>query len=107
MAEYIKREDAVAKFQKLKDKCESLKDAIYLDGVTAVLDAIPAADVAEVGHGKWVKIAGMAPPESHGLHCCSLCGGLALQRNLKEELSDFCPHCGADMREVAHESPQI
>ena len=48
MAEYIKRENAVAKFQKLKDKCESLKDAIYLDGVMAVLDVIPAADVAEV-----------------------------------------------------------
>ena len=97
MAEYIEK----AAVKNLLDRYGGTDDAL------ALIDTIPAADVAEVGHGKWVKIAGMAPPESHGLHCCSLCGGLALQRNLKEELSDFCPHCGADMREVAHESPQI
>lgn len=48
MDKYIKREDAIAEFQELKNKCESLKDAIYFDGVMAVLDNIPAEDVAPV-----------------------------------------------------------
>ena len=98
MAEYINKEQLLSHlFNKQDEPLDVMKE----------IAEFHAADVAEVGHGKWVKIAGMAPPEAHGLHGCSLCGGLALQRNLKEELSDFCPHCGADMREVEHESPQI
>ncbi len=48
MAEYIEREKVVSKFEAIKNRGVSLKDAIYLDGVMAVLDTIPAADVAEV-----------------------------------------------------------
>lgn len=107
MAEYIKREDVLAFPIRINHCDRKHRNEDFLLGIETVIDfveAIPAADVAEVRHGKWAKITGMAPPEIHGLHCCSLCGGLALQRNLKEELSDFCPNCGADMREVEHET---
>lgn len=87
MAEYIKREAAIDRFQGLKDKCESLRDAIYLDGVIAVLDTLPAADVAEVRHGRWIFEPGKIP-------YCSEC----------KEYSDdgdkgatFCPWCGVRM----------
>lgn len=50
-----------------------------------------------VRHGYWKKIVGMAPPEYRGKHICSLCGQRALERNYREELSDFCSHCGARM----------
>ena len=53
--------------------------------------------------GEWVVWGGMDIPENHGRHICSLCGEFAPVRYekplIKEYLSDFCPNCGADMRE--------
>ena len=95
MAEYIKREDIVAKFQKLKDKCKSLKNAIYLDGVIAVLDSIPAADVAEVRHGRWID------------GVCSECGFDAMYyKGVPAQVyTDYRPNCGARMdKEDEHET---
>lgn len=57
-----------------------------------------AADVAPARHGRWVEIKGMAPPEYHGKHRCSLCYARALERKMHEELSNYCPNCGAKMR---------
>ena len=54
----------------------------------------------EPKRGRWVRIVGMAPPEYHWRHTCSCCGDMARDWKFHEELSDFCPHCGADMREV-------
>ncbi len=53
-------------------------------------DAIPAADVREVVRGKW-KVNPVYIK-------CSLCkeAFLLIPQN-------FCPNCGADMREVEHE----
>ena len=47
--------------------------------------------------GEWVKITGMAPPEYHGRHMCSLCGKFALHDKWHEVLSNYCPYCGATM----------
>ena len=62
----------------------------------------PAADVAPVVHGEWIRITGMAPPEYHGKHKCSVCGGMALCMMMREVLSDYCPYCGAKMDRVEH-----
>ena len=89
---YVRREDAISRFQKLKDKCESLRDAIYLDGVMAVLDTLPIADVAEVQHGHWVW-------NPH--HCkwvCSECGGME-----GECEAPICKWCGARMDQKGEE----
>lgn len=49
-------------------------------------------------HGRWVKAHGMMPPEYFGRHKCSLCGHFALSRKIgHEELSNYCPNCGAKM----------
>lgn len=52
--------------------------------------------------GHWIVWGGMDIPENHGKHKCSLCGGFAPIRYekplIKENLSNFCPNCGADMR---------
>ena len=94
MAEYIKREDIVAKFQKLKDKCKSLKNAIYLDGVIAVLDSIPAADVAEVRHGRWeFPIFADSDNELDPRVKCSECGEIEMAFARWK----YCPNCGAKM----------
>ena len=65
------------------------------------LMSLPAADVAPVVHGRWVKPKGMMPPEHHGHYECSECGAWAGRdwlRPWKEILiTDFCPGCGAKM----------
>ena len=52
--------------------------------------------------GHWIVWGGMDIPENHGRHKCSECGEFAPVRYekplIKENLSNFCPNCGADMR---------
>ena len=51
-------------------------------------------------HGEWIKATGMMPPEFHGHHCCSECGNFANMESPfgnREDLSNFCPTCGALM----------
>ena len=91
MAEYIEREALKAKFM------EHYSSEYAAALVLALIDNQPTVDVAEVRHGKWVEVVGMAPPELHGLHFCSICKEFALQKRHKECLSDYCPNCGAKM----------
>ena len=81
MAEYIEREAA---------RQAHIKASL----TTRLIDAIPAADVAEVRHGRWILIRRQA---ASAIFKCSECG--------REELFDayhrlentpYC-HCGARM----------
>jgi len=84
MSEYIERD-------------QLMTDRVANDPVRIAAKCAPAADVKPIQHGQWIKISGMAPPEYHGKHRCSLCGAMALDRKFHEELSDYCPYCGAKM----------
>lgn len=96
--EYIERE-AVNKL--LKDACDECRDAceefdgIYADcnqcimhGVVKGLPGIPAADVAPVRHGRWIRID--YEPIGHD-YICSVCGGK------NDRATHYCPDCGARM----------
>lgn len=51
--------------------------------------------------GEWVKAMGVAPPEYAGRYVCSNCGHYALMNmpyGSRQELSPFCPNCGAMMK---------
>lgn len=67
--------------------------------VIHTLDDIPAADVRPVIKAHWIETAPineetMKPLIVKGPHLkCSNCGSIEFQRN-------YCPNCGADMREV-------
>lgn len=60
--------------------------------------AIPAADVAPVVHGRWIKNNDSFQTDDY--YCCyfdyncSECGGIA---NDRYELPNYCPNCGAKM----------
>ena len=67
----------------------------FPDGVDAIdikdVDAIPAADVAPVRHGRW----------ENGNPICPVCGGDKF-KDLDADIwcdwqPDFCPNCGAKM----------
>jgi hypothetical protein len=90
MKEYIERAVAVKKFENYRRDCEEENDEraaqIFEDCISELM-AIPAADVAEVRHGRWIFEPGKIP-------YCSEC----------KEYSDdgdkgatFCPWCGVRM----------
>lgn len=112
MAEYIEREAAI---RALCDGCvddgycgeKDLADRYACDDVPKLL-AIPAADVREVKRGEW--LTGNGNPRSYGRirAMCGRCGAFALYEmvnagSYKEQLSKFCPSCGAEMREPPKE----
>lgn len=92
--EYIECEVLIKQFETLKEKAETLRDVVYLDGVLAVIDTTPTANVQEVRHGKWNKvhehiILADGSVKEWDNFFCSNC----------EEVSNcptkYCPCCGA------------
>ena len=105
MNDYIKREDAI---KTIKEYFVDSDTAIsehpddvfrYNSGLQSALEAvfdIPSADVVERKHGEWIGKNGNRKR-------CLECGEFALYKfvnvgSFHEKQSNFCPHCGADMR---------
>ena len=93
MKEYIEKETARAEL--------IINDELY---AADIVKAIPAADVVEVKKAKW--ITGNENPRTYGRirSMCGRCGAFALYEfvnvgSFGECLSNYCPNCGADMRE--------
>lgn len=85
MSDYIKREDVIEVFE----KCSMEDDKLFLVIVRALVNSIPAVDVAEVKHGKWEVRTVRGEAELY----CSVCGN---SPNIIYEYR-FCPSCGAKM----------
>lgn len=87
MAEYIEREVALEAQNKSMNLAECRKR----------LERIPAADVRPVVHAIW-RYKTMTVPggkgQTYAKWSCTRCKGKFKER------SNFCPNCGADMREV-------
>ena len=85
MAEYISRDEA-----------RSIIGAGYAgvstDDQIKRLNAVPAADVAPVRHGRWLEHEIPDEPVCGTDYECSECG------KFQFDSSNFCPNCGADMR---------
>ena len=105
MDEYIKRETLLNKLSRMIDFCEKDKKVTGLTALFQVGDAImdcPAADVAPVAHGRWLKEEKETYcPVQYGedgepilhkftLYFCNLCGRSS---GIPEP---YC-HCGAKM----------
>lgn len=93
MTEYIKREDAIEAFY------TATGDGDKADWAVGVIKSIPSADVVERKKGKW-QITDAYP---HNVYC-SECHKKFAQTHwaVWEDGSlprNFCPNCGADMRE--------
>ena len=115
MAEYIEREKALKRFEELKNKADSFRDKVYLDGVMAVIEALPAADVAPVVHetpmlryrperyerydeyginenGEMLYVKRVLVDEKSYAMYCPACG-----KRICSRFRSFCPNCGAKM----------
>jgi len=91
MAEYIEREAALLEIEEWADTfCEC--DYVWPHVIKSIRK-LPAADVRPVRRGKWGKYVGENGVTSA---CrCSLCG---FEDN-RFSVFNYCPNCGADMRE--------
>lgn len=101
MNDYISRQAAIEaiKNDALGQVYYSKKEAIEC------LNAVPAANVRPVVHGKWVKIYEDGEPaiEQHQIGVfCSKCMKIPKDRFTE---SEFCPNCGADMRGKRNATP--
>lgn len=101
MVEYIERNALIAEFKRLTLGENSLVERLFADGVYAVIETFPAADVVEVRHGHWeflflqTVMTDLTPRVK-----CSECGGIeAAFARWK-----YCPNCGALMKEDKHEA---
>lgn len=96
MAEYIERE-ALKKSIREKanpDGCTHIIPQDVYSTVLSVVECEPAANVAEVKRGKWVKV-------SNGVaywHVCSECmKSIPKEEYGNDYFSNYCPNCGAKM----------
>ena len=85
MTEYICKQDAVDAIHEFPMFMECNEIYIYQKRI----EKIPAADVASVRHGRWIKYTGMGKVQ----WMCSECS--AEEKNPK--VANYCYHCGAKM----------
>lgn len=93
MTDYISREAALE---------AAKKSHLYFD-IKPIINSIPAADVRPVRRGKWIQTTQPMGWRDEDCAECSVCGeDFVLDEWAMDEftnLMNFCPNCGADMRE--------
>lgn len=115
MSDYISREAAANIFSRARAAMKpqdyhtfdemNTRDLMLLNAELAIR-AIPAADVAEVRHGRWIGFPDClkypnAYSDDHIV--CSVCEECFSILDNDTERFDFCPHCGAKMDESEDE----
>ncbi len=96
MAEYIKRTAVFEQFDNADaDVCETddfggVDYGFGMKNIKELINAIPAADVAPVVHGRWVTHYRSGTPAAEGYvsTCCDM---------WNKRKSPYCPNCGAKM----------
>lgn len=93
MPEYIERATGVSIFRAKANMAVLMDAAPYFEKAAQMLEQLPAADVAPVVHGRWVKHTKM-----HGFVYCSVCKDVYLDEEwLRDGKWGYCPNCGARM----------
>lgn len=92
MADFIRREDALFALQKA-ERGGSMTALTRLERAYAEIRGMPAADVAEVVHGRWIKDDFLSD-DVNNAEKCSRCGELI---GWFGNLPNYCPNCGAKM----------
>ena len=92
MAEYIEREALVKAISEME--VAGVFTAAFKNSILEIISEQLAANVAEVRHGKWMKV-------SNGVaywHVCSECmKSIPKEEYGNDYFSNYCPNCGAKM----------
>ena len=112
MSEYISKQEAIEAFSDMSDGTPITHGDMISDTTAVnVIKSIPSADVRENKRGHWIKINSGDEdfPESI---VCDRCNHENSHLDFNEHnepigkvfvTSNFCPNCGADMRETKGE----
>lgn len=94
MSKYIDREALIAEFKRLKLGENSFIERVFADGVYAIIEQFPAADVTPVVHGRWIHDGQRINGGIDWCHCseCGKSDNFCARTN-------YCPNCGAKMNE--------
>lgn len=97
MPRYIDAEKAIQAFKEAQDNTTNIVDIVHLTASMALIDTLPAEDVAPIIHAQWIKDNG------YMLSRCSICRDtIPLGREYKHK---YCPNCGAKMdRQIKDEN---
>ena len=97
MKEYIERAVAVQELEVLRQEYEMHDDCDELVARRCrdALSAVPAADVAEVRHGRWEDKTNISRAEVEQRVDCSVCGQIFWTTAVLS--FNYCPNCGARM----------
>lgn len=126
MDDYISREAALEQFKQLHGSENDLVNIYNADWIVSFIESLPSADVRPLVRGEWKNAHPSSPMhDGGGRPYCSACGKEAPLRSveiIKRKLvggrisvpevvyseetyfSDFCPNCGADMRQKGEEN---
>lgn len=97
MKEYIERE--AAKNEVLSwAVCINRPDLLSKEDTLHCIDSLPAADVAQVRHGKWER-RNMGLWGEDYAYVCSACGEVwtLIDSTPEDNNMNYCPNCGALM----------
>lgn len=86
----ISRAALLERFELAKSNVSSLVEAIFFDGVMAMVDNAPAVDAEPVRHAAWERYPGP------GYIRCTGCK-MEFDENKMPFARNFCPFCGAKM----------
>ena len=91
MSDFISRQAAIENIKTIS----AMQDGVISDfaAISAIL-SVPSADVRENVKGEWI----LKSTNGEWFDCCSKCGYVEW-----DNPSNFCPNCGADMRQRSEE----
>jgi hypothetical protein len=109
MAKYIDREALVSIFNAKADMAIGTPKEVF-HAAAKMVELLPAADVAEVIHGRWLTSSDGIKPMK-----CNKCGAHALfaftvnafgDQELFRVPTNYCPECGAKMDDERREEQE-
>lgn len=93
--EYIRRDAAMKAVASQYGACRSPAQNRMIDEIRNKIRRMPAADVAEVVHGRWIDGAEDFTCGNHNAEC-SICRCYVSWDGCDEDFN-YCPNCGAKM----------
>lgn len=95
MTEYLEKA-ALVRILRAKAEIGRLSEySVCFDNVAKMIELLPAADVAEVKHGKWIEY-----PRAHYFKCSECKETVPYKKAVLirgKRKYKYCPHCGAKM----------
>lgn len=103
MSEYISKQEAIEAFSDMSDGMPITHGDVISDTTAVnVIKSIPSADVRENKHAYWKKRTYIGNHKTVTMNVCSECDkefGWDIETGISISDNNFCPNCGADMRE--------